>query len=58
MRLYIPALWWAALIFAVALAGRFGLADREGMAMLAIVLPAIAFATFLRGDACCRRRHT
>lgn len=45
------------IILAIAVAGRLGLADRDAVAMLIIVLPAIAFATFLRGGACCRRQQ-
>ncbi len=44
-------------MFALALSGRFGLADRDAIATLLIVLPAIAFATLLRGGVCCWQKR-
>lgn len=57
MSRYLIALAWAAVILAVALAGRLGLGDPDVIATLTIVLPAIAFITLLSGGACGRARR-
>lgn len=44
---------WAALILAVALAGNFGLVDKDVVSTLVIVLPVLAVVT-LRNDSRCR----
>lgn len=54
---YFSALTWAFVMVGIALAGRFGLADRDAVATLTIVLPAIAFITLVPGRACFRRRR-
>ena len=56
MNKYLSAICWAAVILAVALAGRFGLMDEDSTTTLLIALPFVGWMA-LRGRCSCALRE-
>lgn len=51
---FLPALCWASMMILFALLARLGLADRDPVVTMLLVMPMLAFVSIRRGRRCAR----